>query len=353
MCSAGWHRVPGVAALLLALAALVAVVLVVAWPRSHATRVNAGFGSLFPGIDFSIAVGTQCDSTVGPTICTFNPGDTFTLDMKLNHIPAFFATPPPPPPPTPPPPPGAPVPFAYDSYDAIVAFTGVNLIVASLVQTPPAPDVWPDCGAPGSQHQEGQLAAGCLEPIGASPSVYTGVLWHVNFQCPDTPTAATIALLNGPGTDVVDENLTAHGEDVGYESLTINCGNPPTATPTAGTPGLATPTPTLTRTPTLTPTATPTRTATPTPTPTITPTPTPTFTVTPTPTRRPNRTLMGDVDGDLSVDARDALWVLWFDAGIVADVPIPEAADVNGDGIVNARDALYILQFDAGVIELL
>ena len=125
-------------------------------------------------------------------------------------------------------------------------------------------------------------------------------------------------------------------------TLNINCGNPPTATPTQ------TSTPTATRTP-----GGPTDTPTFTPTATSTPTRTPTPAATPTPTRRPNHILLGDVDGDLTVDSRDALWVLWFVAGIVPDVPIPEAADMDANGIVNAADALFILWVEAGQVIML
>ncbi len=75
------------------------------------------------------------------------------------------------------------------------------------------------------------------------------------------------------------------------------------------------------------------------------PTPTPTLTV-----------LIGDVDEDGIINSLDALWVLWFDAILLAVLPPPSfviAADVNEDGTIDSTDATLILQFDAGLIPAL
>ena len=55
--------------------------------------------------------------------------------------------------------------------------------------------------------------------------------------------------------------------------------------------------------------------------------------------------LPGDVNCDGVVDAIDALWILWFTAGLIEDLPCPDNADVNGDGVINSVDAALILQF--------
>jgi hypothetical protein len=60
--------------------------------------------------------------------------------------------------------------------------------------------------------------------------------------------------------------------------------------------------------------------------------------------------VLGDVDGNGFINSADALWLLWYDAHLVAAVPIPEAADITGDGFVDSLDALYILWIDTGVI---
>jgi hypothetical protein len=342
MHSAGRYRVLGAAALLLA-AGLLALRLVVFGgdARAGSTPCTLDFLCVVdPGINLAVGVGSQCDSNGTPTdTCQIALNATFTVNFWAHAIGALG--------PGCLDPQGVPYPeCGYAGYDMALRYTGVTPIQQSLVQQ--GPDVWPDCAYPVVSFDAGQVTAVC--PILAGPdahdSLYTGVLLHIDFQCPGTDVAGTLTLrrLSDTGsTDLITERdgFWSHGE-AGPKTLTIICGTPPS------------PTPTVTRTPggaTDTPTATPT--ATPTPTNTRTPTPTSTPTVTPTPTRRPQHTLLGDVDGDLSVDARDALWVLWFDAHIVVDVPIPEAADVNRDDVVDVLDALYILWVQAGEIDLL
>lgn len=58
----------------------------------------------------------------------------------------------------------------------------------------------------------------------------------------------------------------------------------------------------------------------------------------------------GDVNGDETVDAGDALAVLKSIAGMTVDNYNEELADCNGDGTVDAGDALLILKFVAGMI---
>ena len=85
---------------------------------------------------------------------------------------------------------------------------------------------------------------------------------------------------------------------------------------------------------------TPTQTATPTPTPTTTPT----LTTTPTPTREK---LLGDVNGNGSIDSIDAALVLQFVADFIDSV---SNADVNEDSEIDSIDAALILQFGAALI---
>ena len=65
-------------------------------------------------------------------------------------------------------------------------------------------------------------------------------------------------------------------------------------------------------------------------------------------------TLKGDVNGDGTVDAADAVLVQRYDAGMIAlgDTQL-EAADVNSDGIADAADAVIIMRYDAGLISKL
>jgi hypothetical protein len=73
----------------------------------------------------------------------------------------------------------------------------------------------------------------------------------------------------------------------------------------------------------------------------------PTATNTRVPTEPPAK---GDVNGDGMVNAEDSLWILWQEAGIVDEVPLPENADANNDGTVNSIDALWILWIEGGQV---
>jgi hypothetical protein len=59
----------------------------------------------------------------------------------------------------------------------------------------------------------------------------------------------------------------------------------------------------------------------------------------------------GDASGDGVVDSTDALYILYFDAGLVDETALNlSMCDVSGDGVVDSTDALYILYLDAGLI---
>ena len=65
----------------------------------------------------------------------------------------------------------------------------------------------------------------------------------------------------------------------------------------------------------------------------------------------PSDVALGDVDGNGTVNAADAVMVLRSDAGLTTlTAEQTSAADINGDGAVNASDAVQILRFDAGLI---
>ncbi len=66
--------------------------------------------------------------------------------------------------------------------------------------------------------------------------------------------------------------------------------------------------------------------------------------------------IRGDVDRNGTVDSIDALYTLYFSAGVIW--PDPNAglygkADLNNDGLIDSSDATLILQFHAGLIESL
>ena len=54
------------------------------------------------------------------------------------------------------------------------------------------------------------------------------------------------------------------------------------------------------------------------------------------------------VNRDGFVDARDAAWILTYDAENCSESELHMCvADVNGDGFVDSRDAAWILTYDA------
>ena len=61
--------------------------------------------------------------------------------------------------------------------------------------------------------------------------------------------------------------------------------------------------------------------------------------------------LLGDLNGDGTIDAGDAVIISRYDAGeITLTADQLKAGDVNGDGIVDAGDAVIISRYDAGLI---
>ena len=61
--------------------------------------------------------------------------------------------------------------------------------------------------------------------------------------------------------------------------------------------------------------------------------------------------IMGDVDGNGSVEASDALIVLRYAMGMGQTIPNESTADVNGDGVIDAADALLILRRAMGLVD--
>ncbi len=59
------------------------------------------------------------------------------------------------------------------------------------------------------------------------------------------------------------------------------------------------------------------------------------------------------MNGDDLIDSLDALWLLWYLAALLDEVPNPGSMDVNADDVVNPVDATLILQLDAGLVSSL
>lgn len=314
------NRVARLVGLSVPLLVLVAVLLVT-WAPGTDREAAADFPH--PGLDLSIAVDTNgdttddCNSSGTPTAkCTFlEAGGTFRLKLYLNSL--------------------GTVP-SYQAFEVLIRNAGVTTKEGTQDANP-----WPQCTFEAiAPPNPARVAFGCA--AFNVTSTYTGVLGTVDFNC---EASGTLTLVHGQGnTSVTQEVGLSHGES-GEETLTINCGEVTPPTPT-NTPVAETPTPTFTPVPT-TPGPTPTPTSTRPPA-TATPTRTPTRTPPPTPTRPPIQ--QGDVNGNGEINSIDALWVLWEVAGIVDQVPLPEAADLNKDGRITAVDAALILQIEAGLI---
>ena len=64
--------------------------------------------------------------------------------------------------------------------------------------------------------------------------------------------------------------------------------------------------------------------------------------------------LLGDLNGDGTIDAGDAVIISRYDAGeITLTADQLKAGDINGDGVVDAGDAVIISRYDAGLISTL
>ncbi|MGH7484376.1 MAG: RCC1 domain-containing protein, partial [bacterium] len=133
--------------------------------------------NFLPGLDVSLAIGTQCDSTAGPTKCTVGTGQTFTVDFKVDHIPAGFA---------------------YAGYDAAIQYFGLDPVASSVLLQ--GPGLWPSCvfGA-SSLAEPGVAKYACANGVNSPWSTYTGAMGRMNFRCPLTPITGTLTLLTGPG----------------------------------------------------------------------------------------------------------------------------------------------------------
>ena len=65
-----------------------------------------------------------------------------------------------------------------------------------------------------------------------------------------------------------------------------------------------------------------------------------------TPTDAPTTVLLGDVNGDTKINAKDVFLVLKYAVGkIQLTQEQIQGGEVNGDGFINAKDALEILKY--------
>ena len=322
------------------------------------SRTYLGFGlaAIFAliAVAFFLAGQTQTTSAVdgGPEMrltangctadCTFDPSEKFTLAIEIIQGPAG----------------------GYAAAQTFIDY-GPDLTYDSSLMSADDEILWPDCvsaialrGETGPTLVNHGCLTGLIPPLPASDFVGTIVEISITCSASNSTTEIQLLPLNDPealtnGAAFVEaDGITQVTAKVSNLSVMCGTGPPPdTATPTNTTAPPATSTPCPGDPPVC-----PTATATP------TPTDTPTATDTPTPTAVPEFQC-GDVNRDGEVSALDALWVLWFDGGLV-DALLPlkdnnqdgitdQIGDMNGDGIVNSVDAALILQFEAGLLDTL
>ncbi len=288
------------------IAVIIALLAVTAFMADqHDTASAADHGAL------SLSVpGGDCSGTT----CTVDQGAAFTLEAQIDTAPAA----------------------GYILVQSWIDF-GSDLVYKPTDDATGADElVWDDNGCTVAVRATFVAAAvghgcttGIIPPLPVSN--FEGTLVSLAFNCSEgesstevqlLPVGAPVALTNGtefkdPDNASITPKLT---------NITINCGmggGSPVPTDETPVPTDDTPVPTD-----------------------VTPEPTD---VTPEPTDTPPDDLCGDLNKDGSVDSRDALWVLWFTAGLVSD--LDNDGDVNGDGSVTAIDASLILQAEAGLIE--
>ena len=286
-------------------AAIIALIAVTAFMADqHHTASAADHGAM------SLSVpGGDCAGTT----CTVDQGAAFTLEAQIDTAPAA----------------------GYILVQSWIHF-GSDLVYKPTADATGGDElVWDDNGctiAVRATFSATAVGHGCTTGI-IPPlpiSTFEGTLVSLAFNCSEgesstevqlLPVGAPVALTNGsefkdPDNTSITPKLT---------NVTINCGAGGGDTPVPTTPPVAT---------------TP---------PAATDTPEPTDTPQPTDTPVPPDELCGDLNKDGGVDSRDALWVLWFTAGLVSE--LDNDGDVNGDGSVTAVDASLILQAEAGLVE--
>ena len=206
--------------------------------------------------------------------------------------------------------------------------------------------VWPDCSeavALRSVFPE-FVAHGCLSGLipPLPTSTYVGNFLEISLTCSSSSSTTEIRLVPSGDPDAPTSGAAFVLEDLVTQvvpkvsDLSVTCGaGPPADTATPAGP-------------------------TDTPGPTNTPAPATDTPVSPTATPVPDQ-ICGDVDRDGQVSSLDAMWVLWFDAGLVnALLPLKDndqdgltdlIGDINGDRLQNSIDAALILQIAADLYD--
>lgn len=169
-----------------------------------------------PGLDINIAVFSSsgvlknnCDSLVPDYKCIVHPGETFTLEVYLDALPAL--------------------PDVDASTVAGYTDMAVRLDYSPglTIKPPPVNTIGTCFFAPEYYQGPGSITWACLQ-IG-NEVAYTGRLFRVDFNCPPFKSKQTITLV--PGTEfladtyIIDENGAPWREAGPAETIVVNCDN--------------------------------------------------------------------------------------------------------------------------------
>ncbi len=283
------------------IAVIIALIAVTAFMADQVGTTNAAGAG--PAMSLSVADG-DCNGTT----CTVAPGAAFTVEIAIDAAPDA----------------------GYIAVQSWIDFGSDLVYKPSDEPTGSDELVWDDNGCTVAVRAQVGVTAvnhGCLTGIipPLPVSSFVGTFVRLAFNCSEgdsstevqlLPVGDPVALTNGAEFKTPD-NTSIEPKTT---NVTVNCGAAePTTPPVATTPPPATTPPAATDTPQ------------------------------PTDTPVPPDELCGDLNTDGGVDSRDALWVLWFTAGLISE--LDNDGDVNGDGSVTAVDASLILQAEAGLVE--
>jgi hypothetical protein len=159
-----------------------------------------------PGGDvFSISIEglAGCDTTEGSGECSVGLGESFTVSIHLNSLPAGMGD--------------------YQGWDGVILYSGVTS------KESVDGDPWPECEFMAAYFETpGVVALGCALGIENAFSTHTGILATTEFECPAEPTSGSVALMHGEGYTVLWEDQATEWSEAGgtADTLTINCGAP-------------------------------------------------------------------------------------------------------------------------------
>jgi hypothetical protein len=183
--------------------------------RTPGDRSVAGGGPL-GGLDFNLAVYTSsgtlkddCDSLLDDFKCIVHPGDTFTVEVYLDALPALTDV----------------------DVDTIAGYTDMAVELdysPGLTANTPTVNTIGTCEFdPEFYTSTGSVVWACLQS--GNEVRYTNKLFQLTFTCPAFKSKETVTLVPGvtflDDTYIIDENSNAWREAGPAETVVINCDN--------------------------------------------------------------------------------------------------------------------------------